>query len=127
MAMLALIARKVLSGIKGLAAWLRSTGTKVKAQREVTAAKGDMRGDLELAAYLSHGAQDLVLDLSFLPAAFAPHFHPRVTWCREQLRFFTPMPLLSVSPPSFGLLPICCIGPLSLLGAVPGWSRVFQV
>ena len=62
--MLALIARKVLSGIKGLAAWLRSTtGTKVKAQREVTAAKGDMRGDLELAAYLSHGAQDLVLDL----------------------------------------------------------------
>ena len=44
--MLALISRKVLSGIKGLAAWLRSTGTKVKAQREVTAAKGDMRGDL---------------------------------------------------------------------------------
>ena len=127
MAMLALIARKVLSGIKGLAAWLRSTGTKVKAQREVTAAKGDMRGDLELAAYLSHGAQDLVLDLSFLPAACAPHFHPRVTWCREQLRFFTPMPLLSVSPPSFGLLPICCTGSLCLLGAVPGLSRVFQV
>ena len=48
-----------------LAAWLRSTGTKVKTQSGVTAVNGDKRGDLELAGYISNGAQDLVLELSF--------------------------------------------------------------
>ena len=48
-----------------LAAWPRSTGTKVKTQSGVTAVNGDKRGDLELAGYISNGAQDLVLDLSF--------------------------------------------------------------
>ena len=48
-----------------LAACFRSTGTKVKTQRAVTAVDGNKRGDLELVAYISNGAQDLVLDLSF--------------------------------------------------------------
>ena len=34
-------------------------------QREVTAVNGVKRGDLEIAGYISDGAQDLVLDLSF--------------------------------------------------------------
>ena len=48
-----------------LAACFRSTGTKVKTQRAVTAVDGNKRGDLELVAYICNGAQDLVLDLSF--------------------------------------------------------------
>ena len=47
------------------AAWFRSTGSKVMTQREVTAVNGVKRGDLEIAGYISDGAQDLVLDLSF--------------------------------------------------------------
>lgn len=65
------------------------------------------------------GPGDLVLDLSFLSAACVPHFHLRVTRCRELIRFFTAMSLLSVSPPSFSLLPICYMGPLSLCS---GWT-----
>ena len=61
-----------------LAAWIRSTGTKVKTQRAVTAVNGDKRGDLELAGYSSDGARDLVLDLRFrhYRAGAAPrHWH----------------------------------------------------
>ena len=48
-----------------LAAWFRSTGTKVKTQRAVTAINRDKQGGLKLADNISQGAQDLVLDLSF--------------------------------------------------------------
>ena len=41
------------------------TGTKVKTHGAVTAVDGNKRGNLELAGYISNGAQDLVLDLIF--------------------------------------------------------------
>ena len=54
----------------------------MKTQRGVTAVKGDMLGDIELADYLQGAAQDIVIDLSFhrYRAGAAPVFCNKVNF-----------------------------------------------